>query len=391
MKVKKNVESYHDEKKYNDLFKDKVEKHFFNKNVRKISWIKTFFEYVKSVLTINTNYKNDYSIVETWEDFILLFLEKKVIDNFSELENLLKIIEKEIYFFKTFIDMENMNLLKSDLYYYSDFIYSLRGRKIYIPLMREIFMKIWEKGNHFTNIAFNKEIESVPNKDSIEKTRMWLFEIERSETYFQMELYEGQSLTSTINHIAKEIKNIDFLQFRSILWEKINNFNNYEEFKIGWDKIKLNRIDGFNLKPKAISLILNRLIHKNLIINWDDNGYLFPKKLTIEHIMPQNSKKAEIYVKDFNVSKNSNLSISQLHKKWLNNIGNILLLNDVSNKQMSDKEFYAKKKQYLKWFDNDSRRDFNNIISDADNWTNQEISYRAKEIIEEIVKIYEKI
>ncbi|BDV03626.1 MAG: hypothetical protein HPPSJP_3470 [Candidatus Hepatoplasma scabrum] len=408
--INENKKNLDEETKINNLWKEHIEDKFYEKNKRDVTFISTFYEYVKNNYFINEKNNVDYHEykMEIWENYVSKYLNFnlencKSIQNFEEK---LKIISYEIKFVKSFIKtLDEKDISNSNLFYIQDFLYSFKGRKVYIPLVKKIISIIWENGeNHFQNFSIDKKNKIL---EKINETRKWLFEIEKCEVYFQLNLYRGQSLTNIINSIASKIDNLGkFEKFKEIIRSKIMNIsNNNQKYNILWSELGKDYKDGFNINLKTKKILLNRIVNSELIEKYYDD-YNFINCPSIEHIMPQDfqiSKNNYIIENKWNFEKDKNDSFinienysnvkesikKEIHELYLNNIGNLIILDkDINSKIKNHSSFFKKKNVYIEYFNRDFKLDFKELISNSKKWSNDEIIERSNRIMEKIIEIY---
>jgi uncharacterized protein with ParB-like and HNH nuclease domain len=99
--------------------------------------------------------------------------------------------------------------------------------------------------------------------------------------------------------------------------------------------------------------------------------------VSVEHILPQNPGENSNWWQNFD---------EETHAKWLNKIGNLLLLSRRKNTQLSNSEFLKKKDRYFSGnidaFPNSLR------VMQYNEWTEQHIIDRQKELLDLIKKHY---
>lgn len=112
---------------------------------------------------------------------------------------------------------------------------------------------------------------------------------------------------------------------------------------------------------------------------YDDFGtLLYASDLQVEHILPKKWQNA-----------NFNNWNEQTHREYLEQIGNKILLSKQSNIKCAENFFAKKKEEYLA-AENQSLKEVQNLaLSNKDNWIQQDIESRNKEIYEKLKKFVE--
>jgi len=176
------------------------------------------------------------------------------------------------------------------------------------------------------------------------------------------------------------------------------NISNESHSKINSDKI-LKIIEG-RLK-KEIESNVNDDVFRNSFLSNDFNSsetrtkyilYQLSKQtkehnfniinVWTEHIMPKDLKKWEKYL-----SKKTNLNIEEIEKRkkeYLNKIGNLTIILDKWNINMSNNPFDEKKNYYIK-----SNFNITKELCGYDFWTFEEIDKRSNKLAELAVKIWD--
>ncbi len=301
----------------------------------------------------------------------------------------LRLIANEIDIYDDLnINYKNEN---SSTYYYADILSSFRGRTVYLPLIGVIIENEGDKG------GYGLSLERKDERDVINKIRKMLFEIEKFEIYLKVLNNTGQSLSDTIERAISTIKNlyenksvVDEEDVRAILKDKnIVGRNNF---------LKESFIDGIKNNPlsdNAATIILNRINFwennsQEIIFNTANKHLNFFKNPSIEHIMPQTLKdidKEKIIEKEGIDEQNFNFE----REKYLNNIGNILILEGSNNSKISNKNFDTKKNEYQKIINQNLqfKKQFVGVIDcTSEIFGFEEIKNRNSKLIKIIEKIY---
>lgn len=186
---------------------------------------------------------------------------------------------------------------------------------------------------------------------------------------------KGQYLNSDYYKAINEYENIKNIEY---LREKL------ERLIYGYSK---GPVKAFNKRHKFIEKIQEKFEEDKGYYSWDGLKYVLyeyeislqdkaERKVlwneinteSIEHIYPQTPK--DSWIDSF-----SNLKGTKQRKKYVNSLGNLLLLSSKKNSIASNKSFEEKKKIY-------SSGSFNEIeVSKYKNWTTKEIDERSEKIL----------
>lgn len=155
----------------------------------------------------------------------------------------------------------------------------------------------------------------------------------------------------TISNIRKEMiqdKDFTIIDINKSLQEKLFVNNYWEKNK----EILVSKLDQFSEDSWWIHKPLLLLIEYNLA-NIPSGQSCFKQKdqtISLEHIMPQKIDPSKPWWRD--IKNWNNLStdeeIIELHKKYLNKLGNLTLLNTKVNSQIQDSQFLRKIETYEK-------------------------------------------
>jgi uncharacterized protein with ParB-like and HNH nuclease domain len=132
--------------------------------------------------------------------------------------------------------------------------------------------------------------------------------------------------------------------------------------------------DIYNMNSKNKLHLLERLENNNNKEKVSLHELVSSKEITIEHIMPQRLNKVW---KD-ELGKNFN----QIHEEYLHTIGNLSLTG--YNSELKNKAFSEKKQSF-----ENSRLMLNKLICKFNNWTENSIRKRAKELLYTALQVWE--
>lgn len=140
-----------------------------------------------------------------------------------------------------------------------------------------------------------------------------------------------------------------------------------------------------DIKEKLITKDIYHLKIKNYILEQLENlGHKEPisiagNSLTIEHIMPQNSKLSPEWINMLGANW------EEIQRTYLHTIGNLTLT--AYNSELSDHSFLQKKKMTGGFIDSHLR--LNNEISKLDTWNKSTIQERTERLAEQIIHIWQ--
>jgi uncharacterized protein with ParB-like and HNH nuclease domain len=133
------------------------------------------------------------------------------------------------------------------------------------------------------------------------------------------------SRIENINQILKEIEKADTPQ--TLLKSEV--------FKIDFKKLSQILKEEDIYRRKFTRYILLKL---NYLYIEEDTTFYIPKTITVEHILPQTPKKGSQWETDFSEEE---------RKKWVNKLGNLLLMSRKKNSSLSNLNFSDKKRRYF--------------------------------------------
>lgn len=285
---------------------------------------------------------------------------------------------------------------------YSDFkIYSKNEKfKDVEKLVREIFTY----SNYFAAIAFGKETdpELKEHLDSLKSmgydvTYPFLLNLYRdykenklfkedfikiinlTECYLIRRLICGiptASHNKTFAYMYKDLDKDNLLesyQVNLVLKESYRRMPNDEEFASNF-AVK----DIYNLTGRNKEYIFNKLE------NWgfdENHPIVLDKKISIEHIMPQNPNLCQEWVDDLGPN------YKEIQKTYLHTIGNLTVTG--CNPKLSDKPFLEKKEFDECGYRNTIFRLSKDYLAHLDTWNEEEINKRANKLILRALNIWE--
>jgi len=310
--------------------------------------------------------------------------------------------EVENYFgedFDKFLSYLRMILVKekakkSLLSEFEENIYFNKGtKKDNVPLLKlgkETVDFINKYKNHYENLFDNNEDVKFNALISIMKNTLpadlWIAPLlrfydkfqsnnileflEKLDNKFSFDWIVGFTPTKRIENTNKIIKAIE-------------NINDVETLL----KNDVFNIDLNNLKNVLNDDIYGKRFAKYLLYKLEyfyvDNESplpLFPKTLTIEHILPQNPPQNSQWRKDF-----SDEEIKELVHK----IGNLILMSRRKNSSQGNRDFIYKKNKYFKGRI-DLFRHSTEVILNNEKWTSIEIKNNQDKIVEKLMTHYSK-
>ena len=387
-----------------ELFKNYILDKLDNTNLKDVDSQKMFDKCIESKFSRKSKSSN-------MEDFIMSYLrehnsaisndtifnqfrdliEQKYINNdpFLKLQDFLMKLSKDIILYIELTRYEKYVLTTSFAYLYSDFLFMLDGRKVYLPLIIKILK----------NNIFNYE---HPNIHDINNFRKFLRVIEIFEVRLQIATYRGQSLAKKIESILSQVNSNTTPKE---LWDM---FNANLQSSTGMASISsfAQVLETTKIQNKPARLILTRIEnYYTLTNNWDvdleDTQFvaLYQKPSQREHLLPIKWKKT--WGKELEVwtnKKGEELEI--LINKYINLIGNALAIPKWSNNAIKNASLSNKKKNLFERNYTNRLKSINGIFIAKKGTTNEilsrigekfgpeEIKNRSKQIADIATKIW---
>lgn len=318
----------------------------------------------------------------------------------NEIDSFLSITERNEY-----IQKENM------YYNFSDILSSFDKRYIYAPLIKRIFT-IFEVDKSTT-------LEKIEDKLKINKVRDILFEIERYELFFQVVLYRGQSISHLIDNVIKEI-NKSSNNGVEIKKKRMREIFAAEEFMTNalitpTINTFIKKVSEDTIADKVSVLLLNRIKFNSLNGGIELTDSKFPdaqlSNPSREHIISQTINDIETRKQIFSSDDSEKAQDDKLkayidgefnkeHRKTLNMIGNLLLIEKSDNSKIQNKSPQNKLKDYQKlhYLENDpvfsGWKNNNKSLADLESLLERreinfsDISVRSKDISKILQEIY---
>lgn len=245
----------------------------------------------------------------------------------------------------------------------------------------EIFSNEHEKA--FGNYKFDNLISIMQNAlpadfwippllrfyDKFGETNLIYF-LEKLDNKFSYDWIIGLTPTSRIENMNNLIKEIDRSDKNNV-WEILNS----EVFKINIDEFI--RILTDNIYGRRFA---RYTLYKLDYLYGETDKINVPKIITAEHILPQNPKDDSQWKKDFT---------DEERNKWINKIGNLVLISRRKNSSQGRKDYLEKKEKYfsknIELFRN-SLRVFNNNTD----WKPNNIEENQKIVIAKLKEHYKK-
>ncbi len=300
--------------------------------------------------------KNELSELKPFEKLSVILERKynlvKDKKTFKQFLGLLKDIGAEIDSFLSITDRTFYTVSTDQYYNYSDLLASFDQRYVYAPLIKQIF-DLFD--------ADQLSISKAEDKVKMNKVRALLFEVERYELLLQVVLYRGQSITSIIEKVSKEISDIVSKKGEITPQELRNIFSNEKVMSANLIAPRIEtlqkKVSEDSMADKVSVLILNRVKfwynNKNKIELDTSFKNEHLSKPSREHIMPQKITSLEVKRQIFNSSplttqnnEYSDEEFNRLHKSSIDMIGNIIMIEQSDNSEFANKSPRDKAKKY---------------------------------------------
>lgn len=262
---------------------------------------------------------------------------------------------------------------------------------------------IYYKSLISNNIKIKEADEIIKNINKLEVTVSYPFLLEVFDDYYNniidkedlvnilkvIEAYVFRRIickapTNALNkvfmNLSKEIKKVpnytehyvDVLKYVLTNKKSSQRFPNEEEFKLNFVEC-----DIYSWKSKNKIYLLEQLENYDNNEKVDIENLINDKKLSIEHIMPQTLTTSW---------KNSlGENYSEVHARYIGTIGNLTLTG--YNSSLSNKSF-IEKREMEKGF-KDSRLKLNKYLTEIDEWNEDTIKVRAKQLYEIASQIWQ--
>ncbi|GAV22724.1 DUF262 domain-containing protein [Carboxydothermus pertinax] len=168
-----------------------------------------------------------------------------------------------------------------------------------------------------------------------------------------------------VNKILREIEDTEK--------EEIDKLLNSSVFLIDAEELQRNLNDeNFYRKPycKYVLLKIEYLFN-------DQTAHLSSyKKISVEHVLPQNPKPDSKWVQIFSLEE---------RQKWTNRLANLVLIGKMKNSQLSNLDFQEKKERYLRGRV-DAFKASKIFIENTEDWTPELLEKRQKYLINMLVQ-----
>ncbi|MGY6172551.1 DUF262 domain-containing protein [Candidatus Mycoplasma pogonae] len=417
MNIENNITKEH-EKEIIDIFYNGIES-YFTKNDKMYDKMKFFYKVFVKLFYLE-NYNKTYielnSDTNVFLNFKNMFFKKYNNQslNFEQYKELIREIEKKLLLFNLLEDpykITNENYDKLKRYY-----------PIFEDQKNEIrdIIKILARDVYYVPIMTIVDFCSKYNNPEKPKLREFMFALEKYAMFIKLTSNRYQSLTTFLDSFTnKFVKKINdnpnnFYEITSSdLLELLHVGDNDNSWKENEFFDAIDNLKKINLKdPIAKNLCTRIEFYLNSKFTWKLNKKRqihepqLIDKASLEHILPQsiaredsNVKKNIKWINELKKEEHQNeKDVIHEAKKFINLIGNFLLVNNEKNSSLNAKSFQDKKQSYkemisikLYEYDNDEEG-YPKLksIEKFNKWDFESIQERTNQLVEIIKHMYSK-